>query len=623
MEIFLHNLPVQATEKDLHRFLTPHLRTNGILVFHCSRLRKAGCAILTLLNREDGMKVLRLLETELQYQSKTILFKPSHSEPDEWLLKTMQKDLKDQLRSKVKQGSHAPKIMHTEDFAIESLACGLWDYQREELLFISYFEKRVPGTVKFGKHDLEIYLENPPGAVPGPQTRLNIPYFTIQSITTGNKQTPALTISLAEAPRMYAAIDSQGATSASSEIEQILATLGITNKHNTGKWKQKWVRLCHLGGNHEQVVATCLVYRVMLRQIQDLQKVAALEKARGREVPPTVTWPARSSNPAVPFGKEVLNLNQRLASHTSFPFGLNFQLQKLNQNGCLPPSKVQALLPEVQKLVKRSGGDVAAEVIKRLYTQIPFPGPDTPAEDLDHDGLVGLIRELEELAKKTDTASVRQDTHNLCLIYKVIVTPAGVYLYGPDYEVGNRVLRQYSNSASQFLRVSFLDENMEPVRFDADASNDEVFSRFRTKLKDSINLAGRNFKFLGYSHSSLRSQTCWYMAPHVHNGSLLISQILIAKLGDFSAIRCPAKCAARIGQAFSDTTAAVRLSKEMVHLIPDIQRLGRVFSDGVGNLSKGILEMIMAQYPTHHDDVPVAFQIRYAGWCRMCIKVYH
>ena len=615
MEVFLHNLPTQATEKDLHRFLAPPLRANGISLFHCSRLRKAGCAILTLLSREEGSKVLRILEKELVYQSKIILFKPSNSEPDEWLLKTMQKDLKDQLRSKAKQGVHAPKASYAEEFAIESLACGLWDYQKDELLFMSYFEERLSGRAKFGRHDLEFHLEHSPDGIPWPQKRLNIPYVTIQSITTGNRQTPSLTVSLTEAPRMYAAIDDSGAPSTTSEIEQMLARLGLTNQHNLRGKKPKWKRLCHLGTSHEQVVATCLVYRVMLSSGHDLEKIAALERARGREVPPTVAWPARSSKPVVPFAKEVLALNQKLAAHTSFPFGLIFQLQKLNQNGCLPPSKVQTLLPEVQKLVKRSGGDAATEVIKRLTSQIPFPGPDTPADDLDHDGLVGFIRETEKLAKRTDTSSVQQDTRNLCLVFKAVVTPSGVYLFGPDYEVGNRVLRQYSNSASQFLRVSFLDENVEPVRFDADASNEDVFSRFRTKLKGSINIAGRNFEFLGYSHSSLRSQTCWYMAPHVHEGSLLISKILITKLGDFSAIRCPAKCAARIGQAFSDTTAAVRISKEMVRRIPDIERHGRVFSDGVGSVSKGILEKIMAQYPVHHDDVPVAFQIRFAGWC--------
>ena len=152
------------------------------------------------------------------------------------------------------------------------------------------------------------------------------------------------------------------------------------------------------------------------------------------------------------------------------------------------------------------------------------------------------------------------------------------------------------------------------MRFDADASNEEIYAHFRTKLKGSINIAGRNFEFLGYSHSSLRSQTCWYMAPHIHNDSLLMSKILISKLGDFTAIRCPAKCAARIGQAFSDTTAAVTISNKTVRVIPEIERSGRVFSDGVGTLSKDILDKILMEYPAHQENVPVAFQIRFAGW---------
>lgn len=57
---------------------------------------------------------------------------------------------------------------------------------------------------------------------------------------------------------------------------------------------------------------------------------------------------------------------------------------------------------------------------------------------------------------------------------------------------------------------------------------------------------------------------------------------IISQLGEFSAIRSPAKCAARIGQTFSDTPIAVQIDPSIVREVKDVENNGRVFSDGVG-----------------------------------------
>lgn len=88
---------------------------------------------------------------------------------------------------------------------------------------------------------------------------------------------------------------------------------------------------------------------------------------------------------------------------------------------------------------------------------------------------------------------------------------------------------------------------------------------------------------------------------------------LIQGLGDFSEIRCPAKCAARIGQAFSETPIATTVEARVVQVIPDTERDGRVFSDGVGILSRALLEKLWAALPLERRGKPRAFQIRYSG----------
>jgi hypothetical protein len=103
------------------------------------------------------------------------------------------------------------------------------------------------------------------------------------------------------------------------------------------------------------------------------------------------------------------------------------------------------------------------------------------------------------------------------------------------------------------------------------------------------------------------------MAPFMYEGSLLYDRQLIQQLGDFTQIRCPAKCAARIGQAFSETPTAVTFPSGTVQKIADIERNDRVFSDGVGTMSASVMRKIWKAVPSMRDLKPTCFQIRYQG----------
>lgn len=120
-------------------------------------------------------------------------------------------------------------------------------------------------------------------------------------------------------------------------------------------------------------------------------------------------------------------------------------------------------------------------------------------------------------------------------------------------------------------------------------------------------------QFLGFSHSSLRSQACWFMAPFTLNGELLHAKSVISRLGDFSKIRSPAKCAARIGQAFSQTFSSIKLPSEVIRTLPDVKVKNRIFSDGVGTCSQSVMKMICKEYAQSKNLNPTVFQIRYKG----------
>ena len=103
------------------------------------------------------------------------------------------------------------------------------------------------------------------------------------------------------------------------------------------------------------------------------------------------------------------------------------------------------------------------------------------------------------------------------------------------------------------------------------------------------------------------------MAPFVFDGNLLHARAVIKALGDFTVFRSPAKCAARIGQAFSQTLSSISVPESAIHRIPDVERDGHTFSDGVGTCSQDIVEKIWARYSVGRAYKPTIFQIRFQG----------
>ena len=104
------------------------------------------------------------------------------------------------------------------------------------------------------------------------------------------------------------------------------------------------------------------------------------------------------------------------------------------------------------------------------------------------------------------------------------------------------------------------------------------------------------------------------MAPFIENGSLIAAGRVIKDLGDFSKIRSPAKCAARIGQAFSQALSSVEVHPQDIKTnLHDVERNERNFSDGVGTVSLSLLKKIWSQYAESKKLKPTVLQIRFGG----------
>lgn len=216
---------------------------------------------------------------------------------------------------------------------------------------------------------------------------------------------------------------------------------------------------------------------------------------------------------------------------------------------------------------------------------------------------------------------------NLMSCHRVLVTPSRVYFLGPELEKWNyvvkHVVKKYSGHASDFLRVSFVDEDLSKLPPETISTRIEqnIFSKpYRTGicnrilsvLRDGISIGSKHFEFLAFSASQLRDNSVWMFASNDHVSAEHIREWM----GNFSEIRSVSKCAARMGQLFSSSTQTVDVRPYDVENIEDVEittgGIKYCFSDGIGKISQNFARQVAQKCGL--SSVPSAFQIRYGGY---------
>ena len=613
MEVFIRGISERENERNLETFFDHVLGKLKFRDWICQKLGSKPFAKLVFLHPEDGQRFLRLHglvkdlfgrnelspgATYLLLKGKPLLCTESNR-LDQMALRSLEMSRQarlDQRATIAKPSETDPKRINPT-LKCTSLSCGVWGWKDSSIYFVPQFSLKAQADVTFKAKKMVLEMST--------SHRLEVQYQTIESVTWQDLPDPRMTFTLKESPWFSKFPDSPEPAS----LEALFECFDINSKGSSSRRD----RVEGFNEKHKKVSGSCLVYRVSLVQRHDLvEQIKNLNQIRGcpstirRQTP--VGFPKESYN--VGFDRMVHSLS---SSTTTLPFSIRFQVQKLAQNGYLLPNRVIAIIPEFRGICLRSGERVCLNVIRKFFQQIPYAGPDVEASHFDPTSLVQVLRKIEFEIK---CGGLFPDgpvaSQHVAVIHKATVTPTGTYLYGPEGECNNRVLRKYSQHHDCFLRVQFSDEDGLPVQYSREVSNKPISDRFKKILNEGCTIGGQHFSFLGFSHSSLRSQSCWFMAPFTHKGKAISYRDVIDDLGDFSEIRIPAKCAARIGQAFSDTRDAITLPHGVVKEMPDVKVNGRIFSDGVGTISREALEMIWASLLSRRRR-PTVLQIRYRG----------
>ncbi|KAF4404318.1 hypothetical protein G4B88_014774 [Cannabis sativa] len=230
----------------------------------------------------------------------------------------------------------------------------------------------------------------------------------------------------------------------------------------------------------------------------------------------------------------------------------------------------------------------------------------------------------EWLLREPKLLKIPRQLDDIAEVRRLVITPTRAYCLPPEAELSNRVLRHFKEVADRFLRVTFMDEGMQTINLNVltyfvapivkELTNNsfpqktKVFNRVKNILTEGFYLCGRKYSFLAFSSNQLRDRSAWFFAE---NG--IVSVLHIKRwMGKFTN-RNVAKCAARMGQCFSSTYATVEVPLTEVNFdLPDIERNGYNFSDGIGIITRD-LAIEVAEKLKLDIDAPSAYQIRYAG----------
>ena len=295
---------------------------------------------------------------------------------------------------------------------------------------------------------------------------------------------------------------------------------------------------------------------------------------------------------------------------SNLPFKILFKINTLVQNGCLSGPTLDT---NFFRLVdpQRMNISFIEHALEKLYhlKECCYE----PVKWLNEQYRIYMSKQV------VGSPAISLDA-GLVYVRRVQITPCKVYFCGPEVNVSNRVLRHYSADIDNFLRISFLDENLEKMhstvispRMSNEGRKTGVYKRVLSILQDGIVIGSKKFDFLAFSSSQLRENSAWMFASRLG----LTAEDIRDWMGDFRQIRNVAKYAARLGQSFSSSKETLKVPHHEMEIIPDIEiRRGGttyVFSDGIGKISAAFARRVAIKCGWK-DSTPSAFQIRYGGY---------
>lgn len=300
---------------------------------------------------------------------------------------------------------------------------------------------------------------------------------------------------------------------------------------------------------------------------------------------------------------EELALVEEGGLHTSLRFDVRYQLEVCISNGIINEYNIGQDF--IEKLIELSKPDRLDPHRGRLVLEYAADQGKRIWRPMD------LFSDTAAMTYFPTTMIIPE---YCALMRKVIVTPTRIYFKTPTVETTNRVIRQFRHVKDNFIRLQFTDELMEGrVNGCEESRYDEIYSRAHRVLKQGILMGAWHWKFLAFGNSQIRENGAFFLCEsQTDGGGARVTCAEVRKwMGSFDHIKTVGKYAARMGQCFSTTRLVPGIMAPTIVKIPDVERNGYCFTDGVGKMSPLLSEMIAKDWDL--EEVPSAVQFRMGG----------
>ncbi|XP_062225862.1 probable RNA-dependent RNA polymerase 2 [Phragmites australis] len=298
----------------------------------------------------------------------------------------------------------------------------------------------------------------------------------------------------------------------------------------------------------------------------------------------------------------------------SVPYEILFRLNSLVHMGKLVARHVNADLFKVLE-------ELSVDTSRRIFEKM------SKLKSTCYEPLQFIRQEAHsmKISKNALLSNKSKGKGKLTRCYRVHITPSKIYCLGPEEEVSNYVVKYHFEYASDFVRVTFVDEDWSKLSPNALSARIEqgflstplktgLYHRILSILKEGFCIGPKKYEFLAFSASQLRGNSVWMFASN----NSLTAECIRKWMGHFKDIRSVSKCAARMGQLFSSSRQTFEVSSYDVEVIPDIEvttdGTKYIFSDGIGKVSLRFARQIATIIGLDPVNPPSAFQIRYGGY---------
>ncbi|CAF3551139.1 unnamed protein product [Adineta steineri] len=197
---------------------------------------------------------------------------------------------------------------------------------------------------------------------------------------------------------------------------------------------------------------------------------------------------------------------------------------------------------------------------------------------------------------------------------RAYLTPYGLVPLSVKSMRGNRVLREQElfGPPENYCRIIIRDVDLGQPQQDLMRISEQWIKNLIIG-KNFITIGNRQFSFLLCSNSQLRDKSFWFHAPYFGR----TAEDIRKWMGDFSHEKCVGTLISRMGLPFTGTTATIKLLPHQMKRIEDkVDNQGRIFTDGVGKISREALRQALMAYDPNlidEDNMPCVIQVRLNG----------